>query len=89
MAYFLMAMLSNTTCTPVSNLDAGSQWQSLFGEADRGQYQDDHSFTEASQSYNGMQLHEQQLQMLKGSQEGWSVEPFDVGQEFDKWMDEV
>jgi hypothetical protein len=74
---------------PIGNLGAGSQWQSLFGKVDRGQYQEEQSFTEASQSYNGMQLHEQQLQMLKGSQEGWSVEPLDVGQEFDKWIDEV
>ncbi len=74
---------------PGGKLDEGSQWHGPFGRVDRGLYQEDHSFTEASQSYNRIQLHEQQLQMLKGSQEGWSVEPLDVGQEFDKWMDEV
>jgi HMG (high mobility group) box len=74
---------------PGGNLDGESQWQGPFGKVDRGLYQEDHSFIEAPQSYNGMQIHEQQLQMLKGSQEGWSVEPLDVGQEFDKWMDEV
>jgi hypothetical protein len=70
------------------SFDAGLQWQSTFGKVDRGLYQDD-TFTDASQSYNGMQLHEQQLQMLKGNEEGWPVEPLDVGQEFDRWMDEV
>lgn len=60
------------------NLNDGSQWQ--------GSYQDSSEFHAASDAYHGMQLHDQQLQLLKGNQEGWEVEQLDPGQEFDKWM---
>jgi hypothetical protein len=71
------------------NLDGGSQWPGPYGKVDRGLYHDPRGFNGTSHSYNGLQLHDQQLQMLKGNPDGWSVEPLDVGQEFDKWMDEV
>lgn len=70
------------------NLDGSLQWQGSYGTVDRDMFQEPPSFSEASQNYD-IQMHNQQLQVLKGNQEGWSVEPLDVSQEFDKWMDEV
>jgi hypothetical protein len=68
------------------NLDDGSQWRGSYGGADRVMYQDSSELHAASEAYHGMQLHDQQLQILKGNQEGWEMEPLDAGQEFEKWI---
>ncbi len=63
------------------------QWQGTYGLPDRdipGELQR-HDLL----NMGGLQLQDQHMQMLKVNQEGWAVEPLDVGQEFDKWMDEV
>lgn len=63
------------------------QWQGLYGLPDRD-IQDEFQRHDLLH-IDGLQLQDQQMQMLTGIQEGWAVEPLDVGQDFDKWMDEV
>ncbi|RDW94339.1 hypothetical protein BP5796_00102 [Coleophoma crateriformis] len=42
---------------------------------------------DAEGGMNSLQIHEQDLDILRGHHIGWEVNPLDVGQEFDMWMD--
>lgn len=57
-------------------------WQDQYGVGESFDYLD------ASHPLEHLQIHDQHLQMFKGSQDDWQVESLDAGQEFDKWMDE-
>ena len=64
-------------------------WDETYGLADQEIYENQQTFVGGQREFDHLQLHDQHTQMLQGSQDGWSVEPLDVGQEFDKWMDEI
>jgi hypothetical protein len=70
------------------SFNSDPQWNSSYGTLDPDLYEGRHGYVDTPQGFNGMQLQDQHMQILKGGQDAWSVEPLDVGQEFDKWMDD-
>jgi hypothetical protein len=71
------------------SFDADPRWTGQYDVLDPGLYEENHGHGIEPPNFNDMQLQDQNLQILKGSRDPWSVEPLDAGHEYDKWMDEA
>lgn len=64
------------------------QWHAPYDMIDPELQNDAFVHMGSPQPYDTLQIHDQHMQRLNNSQEGWQIEPLDAGQEFDKWMNE-
>ncbi|CCD50391.1 similar to transcription factor HMG [Botrytis cinerea T4] len=67
-----------------SNHEAEHAWQSGYGMSDRDM--DPALQYLPEQHVDKGQIHDQQMDILRGHQEGWQIETLDSGREFDNWM---
>jgi hypothetical protein len=72
-----------------SGSHSGDQnWQPQYGMEAQERHDPVMPYLDAAQNLEGMQIHDPQMHVLKGHQDGWQVESLETGGEFDKWMDE-
>ncbi|KAI9738997.1 MAG: hypothetical protein M1818_005311 [Claussenomyces sp. TS43310] len=71
-----------------SSIGADPQWDSPYNVIDPELQDGPFSYMSPPEQYNTLQIHDQHMQRLNNSQEGWKIETLDAGQDFEKWMDE-
>lgn len=71
-----------------SSVHGDLQWQAPYGMIDRNHQDPTLSYLDPELTMSNTQIHDPNMHVLRGNQEGWHVESLEAQQEFSKWVDE-